>query len=260
MLGLGPNNEAMISRAGLAWRDRVRRCGETVPRRCAACSRHRRPSLRTPRPAGRKIPVHWAAMALQTCRRPGRTPDGLMLYLCAPERYHQAVERMRRGAIAAKRDPAEVSVSVLVPAFIHDDLAAARQAAREFLVHYAGMPHYAKAFDATGYLAGTAAVRRALAAGDQAAAMAALSDRLLDAVLLVGAPARCRERLAALREAGMTWVLLGPQRVNAQSLAEQAEIVVRQLAPADGRMSCRAGVWTMETSRRSERQRARSAG
>ena len=74
-------------------------------------------------------------------------------------------------------------------------------------------------------------MRRALAAGDRAAAMAALSDRLLDAVLLVGAPARCRERLAALREAGMTWVLLGPQRVGAQSLAEQAEIVVRQLAP-----------------------------
>jgi alkanesulfonate monooxygenase SsuD/methylene tetrahydromethanopterin reductase-like flavin-dependent oxidoreductase (luciferase family) len=154
-----------------------------------------------------------------------------MLYLCAPERYQQAVERMRRGAVAAKRDPAEVSVSVLISAFLHDDLALARQAAREFLVHYAGMPHYAKAFEARGYAADTSAVHKALAGGDRAGAMAALSDRLLDAVLLVGPPGRSRERLAELREAGITWVLLGPQRVGGQSLAEQGEILVRQLAP-----------------------------
>ena len=231
VLGLGPNNEAMISRAGLAWRDPRQALRETTETVRGVFAGIGVPGLRTLRPAARKIPVHWAAMALQTCEAAGAHADGLMLYLCAPERYHQAVERMRRGAIAARRDPAEVGVSVLIPTFVHDDLATARGAAREFLVHYAGMPHYAKAFDATGYLAETAAVRRALAAGDRAAAMAALSDRLLDAVLLVGAPARCRERLAALREAGMTWVLLGPQRVGEQSLAEQAEIVVRQLAP-----------------------------
>jgi hypothetical protein len=61
--------------------------------------------------------------------------------------------------------------------------------------------------------------------------MAALSDRLLDDVLLVGPPARCREQLAARREAGVTWALLGPQRVGPRSLAEQSEIVIRELAP-----------------------------
>jgi alkanesulfonate monooxygenase SsuD/methylene tetrahydromethanopterin reductase-like flavin-dependent oxidoreductase (luciferase family) len=137
---------------------------------------------------------------------------------------------MRRGALTAKRNPDDISVSVLIPAFLHDDLALARQAAREFLVHYAGMPHYAKAFEASGY-ADTSAVHQALASGDRAGAMAALSDRLLDAVLLVGPAARCRERLAELSEAGIRWVLLGPQRVGSQSLAEQGEILVRRLAP-----------------------------
>jgi 5,10-methylenetetrahydromethanopterin reductase len=93
------------------------------------------------------------------------------------------------------------------------------------------MAHHANAFDASGFLPETTADRRALAGGDREAAIAALSDRLLDAVLLVGPPARCRERLLALREAGITWALLGPQRVGGQSLAEQAEILVRQLAP-----------------------------
>ena len=231
VLGLGPNNEAMIVRAGLAWRDPRQALRETTDAVRAVFAGQGVPGLRPVRPAARKIPVHWAAMALETCEAAGRHADGLMLYLCAPERYRAAVDRMRRGAIAANRDPAEVSVSVLVPAFVDDDLTTARHAAREFLVHYAGMRHYAKAFAASGFATEMAAVREALGAGNHGGAMAGLSDRLLDSVLLVGPPARCRERLAALRDAGVTWALLGPQRVGQRSLAEQAAVVVRELAP-----------------------------
>ena len=231
VLGLGPNNEAMITRAGLAWRDPRQALRETTDAVRAVFAGQGVPGLRPVRPAARKIPVHWAAMALETCEAAGRHADGLMLYLCAPERYRQAVDRMRRGALAAKRDPAEVSVSVLVPAFVDDDLTTARHAAREFLVHYAGMGHYAKAFTASGFGTEMAGVHEALAADNRDGAMAALSDRLLDSVLLVGPPARCRERLAALRDAGVTWALLGPQRVGQRSLAEQAALVVRELAP-----------------------------
>ena len=231
VLGLGPNNESMITRAGLAWRDPRQALRETTEAVRAVFAGTGMPGLRPVRPAARKIPVHWAAMALETCEAAGRHADGLMLYLCGPERYQQAGDRMRRGALAAQRDPAEVSVSVLVPAFVDDDLPTARSAAREFLVHYAGQPHYAKAFAASGFDAEMTGVRDALGAGDRDGAMAALSDRLLDSVLLVGPPARCRERLAALRAAGVTWALLGPQRVGRRSLAEQAAIVVRELAP-----------------------------
>ena len=231
VLGLGPNNEAMIVRAGLAWRDPREALRETTDAVRAVFAGQGVPGLRPVRPAARRIPVHWAAVALETCEAAGRHADGLMLYLCAPERYRAAVDRMRRGAIAGNRDPAEVSVSVLVPAFVDDDLTTARHAAREFLVHYAGMGHYAKAFAASGFAAEMAAVRDALAADHRDGAMAALSDRLLDSVLLVGPPARCRERLAALRDAGVTWALLGPQRVGQRSLAEQAAVVVRELAP-----------------------------
>src|SRR5262245_8883736 len=231
VLGLGLNNEAMITRAGLQWRDPRQALRETTETVRGVFAGHGMPGLRPLPPVGRKIPVHWAAMALQTCEAAGAHAAGLMRSRWGPERYHQAMERMRRGATAAQRNPEDVSVSVLIPAFLHDDLALARQAAREFLVHYAGMSHYAKAFEASGFAADTSAAHKALAAGDRARAMAALSDRLLDAVLLVGPAARCRERLAALREAGISWVLLGPQRVGGQSLAEQGEILVRQLAP-----------------------------
>ncbi|HUO63701.1 MAG TPA: LLM class flavin-dependent oxidoreductase, partial [Terriglobales bacterium] len=157
--------------------------------------------------------------------------DGLMLYLCAKERYRRAVERMRRGAETRKRNPADVTVSLLIPTFLHEDVPTARQAAREFLIHYAGMPHYAKAFEASGFAAEMDAVRKGLAAGTPSAAMAALSDRLLDEVLLVGPAARCRDQLEAFREAGVEWATLGPQRVGNQDLAQQARVVAAELAP-----------------------------
>jgi alkanesulfonate monooxygenase SsuD/methylene tetrahydromethanopterin reductase-like flavin-dependent oxidoreductase (luciferase family) len=232
VLGLGPNNEAMVSRAGLAWRDPRRALRETTDTVRAVLGGTGLPGLRSPRPAPHAVPIHWAAMALETCEAAGQHADGLMLYLCTRDRYRRAVERMQRGARAAGRSPDAVRVSLLVPAFIHDDLSAARRAAREFLVHYAGMSHYAKAFAASGFAAEMEAVGRASAGQDRAGALAALSDRLLDEVLLVGPAARCRDQLADLEKAGVEWVLLGPQRVGNQSLVDQARVLIRQLAPA----------------------------
>jgi len=231
ILGLGPNNAEMIARAGLAWRDPRAALRETTATLRSVFAGNGMPGLRPVPAAAHRIPVHWAAMALETCEAAGAHADGLMLYLCSKERYRRAVERMRRGAEAAGRSPAEVAPSLLIPTFLHDELPVARQAAREFLVHYAGMSHYAKAFAASGFAAEMDDVRKALAAGAPAAATSALSDRLLDAVLLVGPAGRCREQLAAFQEADVQWALLGPQRVGAQDLGSQARLLLSALAP-----------------------------
>src|SRR5262245_52459636 len=231
VLGLGPNNAEMITRAGLAWREPREALRETTEAARRVFAGEGLPGLRTPQAASRKIPVHWAAMALETCEAAGCHADGLMLYLCTRERYRRATERMRRGAEAAKRDPADVAVSLLIPTFVHRDVAVARRAAREFLLHYAAMSHYAKTFTASGFDVEMKAVEKALAAGARGDALSALSDRLLDEVLLVGPPERCREQLAAFRKAGVDWATLGPQRVGDQDLASQARMIMSELAP-----------------------------
>ena len=231
LLGLGPNNREMVMRAGLPWKDPRETLRETTETVRAVLAGDGLPGLRSPRPAKHLVAIHWAAMALETCEAAGRHADGLMLYLCTAERYRRATARMRRDAEAAKRDPAAVAVSLLIPVFVHRDLPTARQAAREFLVHYAGMSHYARAFAASGFDADMEGVRRSLAGGSRADAMAALSDRLLDEVLLVGPAARCREQLDAFREAGVDWVSLGPQRVGDEDLVDQAGVVMRELGP-----------------------------
>jgi hypothetical protein len=76
-----------------------------------------------------------------------------------------------------------------------------------------------------------AEIATAYAAGDLATAMAALSDPLLDEVLLLGSPSRIREGIARLGEAGVEWITMGPQAVAAESLAQKAQRMIATLAP-----------------------------
>ena len=226
ILGLGPNNRTMMTQAGFTWRDPRAVLQETTVAVRDLFAGKPGPGPRAPRPASHVIPIHWAAMALETCAAAGAHADGLMLYLNTPARYQRGVERFRKAASAAGRDPAGLSVSLLIPTFIHDDLATARRAAREFLVHYARWPHYATTFAASGYAREVDEVASAYAAGNECAAMAALSDSLLDDVLLLGPPARIREGIARLAAAGVEWITLGPQAVGPESLAQQAERLI----------------------------------
>lgn len=231
ILGLGPNNRTMMTQAGFVWRDPREVMQETTATLRAVFAGRPGPAHRTPRPASHVIPIHWAGMALETCAAAGAHADGLMLYINTPVRYRRAVERFRQTATETGRDPAHLPVSLLIPTFIHDHLPTARQAAREFLVHYARWPHYAKTFEASGYAREMAQIASAYTAGDLATAMSALSDALLDDVLLLGPPSRIREGIARLAEAGVEWITLGPQAVAPESLAQQAARMTATLAP-----------------------------
>jgi alkanesulfonate monooxygenase SsuD/methylene tetrahydromethanopterin reductase-like flavin-dependent oxidoreductase (luciferase family) len=231
VLGLGPNNQATITQAGFTWRDPRELLQATTATLRAVFAGQGGPGLRQPRPASHAIPIHWAGMALETCAAAGAHADGLMLYINTAARYRRAVERFRRAATAAGRDPDRLPVSLLIPTFIHDDLPTARQAAREFLVHYARWPHYAKTFAASGYGDEMDRVAKAHAAGDPATAMAALTDALLDDVVLLGTPARIRAGIERFARAGVEWITMGPQAVATDSLAQQAERMIAALAP-----------------------------
>jgi alkanesulfonate monooxygenase SsuD/methylene tetrahydromethanopterin reductase-like flavin-dependent oxidoreductase (luciferase family) len=231
VLGLGPNQRTMITQAGFSWRDPREVLQATTATLRAVFAGQGVAGLRHPRPARHVIPIHWAGMALETCAAAGAHADGLMLYINSPARYHRAVERFQQAAAEAGRDPRRLPVSLLVPTFIDDDLSTARRAAREFLVQYVRWPHYAKTFAASGYADEMERVAKAYQAGDQATAMTALSDVLLDDVVLLGPPSRIREGIDRLARAGVEWITLGPQAVATHSLARQAERMIAVLAP-----------------------------
>ncbi len=68
---------------------------------------------------------------------------------------------------------------------------------------YTGLPFFQRMFRASGFAEEAALM-------EQGEGMAGLSDRLLEAVCLLGTPDRCRERLAEYREAGVGLPILYP--------------------------------------------------
>jgi alkanesulfonate monooxygenase SsuD/methylene tetrahydromethanopterin reductase-like flavin-dependent oxidoreductase (luciferase family) len=90
-----------------------------------------------------------------------------------------------------------------IPTFVGDDIEQMRNAARANLALFTTFPFYQRMFRASGF-AEEAAQAEAGAGG------ASLSDRLLDAVCLIGPISRCREQLAAFRAAGVDLPILSP--------------------------------------------------
>ncbi len=166
------------------------------------------------RPATHKVPIYLGALALETVELAGEVADGAMLYLCTPERVRAAVNRLRRGAAKAGRDPETLETTLGIPVYVSDDIEAARAGARANLASSGSLPFYNRLFRRSGFGKEAEALSQAVAKGEQAAAAAAISDEMADALCLIGPASRCRERLQAWREAGVQLPILVPNPVK----------------------------------------------
>jgi alkanesulfonate monooxygenase SsuD/methylene tetrahydromethanopterin reductase-like flavin-dependent oxidoreductase (luciferase family) len=146
------------------------------------------------RPASTRVPVYVAALTSKTVRRASEVADGIMPLFWSPER----VERSKQWT--GDRD---VDVTLGLPTFIGDDKAGLYEAARANLGLYTTFPFFQHLFRVSGFDAEAEAMV-------QGAGGAALSERLLDSVCLIGPVERCRERLAAYRAAGVGLPILMP--------------------------------------------------
>lgn len=154
------------------------------------------------RPAAYPVPLYVAALASHAVTLGGELADGIMPYLWSAARVKQSKAWAARGrAKAAGLGPLDITLGL--PTFVGDDLDAMRATARQNLVLYTGLPFFQRLFRASGFTTEAAQMEH----GD---GLASLSDRLLDAVCLIGPLARCREQLAAFRAAGVDLPILVP--------------------------------------------------
>jgi alkanesulfonate monooxygenase SsuD/methylene tetrahydromethanopterin reductase-like flavin-dependent oxidoreductase (luciferase family) len=160
-----------------------------------------------PRPA---VPprIFAAALAPRMIEVAGELADGVIFNLFPLARYPRALAALRRGAARGGEDPGDLEVCHFTTCYLADDRAAALREAKRMLARYANLPYYGNMLARSGFAEEVAAVRAAWAHRDVAAAEAAVTDALADAVTLAGDPAHCRERLAAYRRAGVTLPIL----------------------------------------------------
>jgi len=169
--------------------------------------------MKFPAPS-RPIPIYYAALALETSKLAGELADGLMLYMCTPERMRKSIDAANQVATKQGRAKGCLTMTCGLPVFLHDDLKTAYEAARRGLSFYGALPFYNRIMSRSGFAEPAARIMDAAQRRDAQAMAAAVTNDLADAVALVGPPSRCIERLAAYREQGADVLILAPNSVN----------------------------------------------
>jgi len=154
------------------------------------------------RPTPQPVPIYVAAVTSKTVEIAGELADGFMPFMWPASRVDKSKAWIQQGRAKAK-DLGKMDVTVGIPTYIGDDIKQQREIARAHLAVFTTFPFFQRMFRASGF--GPEADQMEKGGGG-----AALSDRVLDAIDLIGPLSRCREQLAAFRVAGTDLPILMP--------------------------------------------------
>jgi alkanesulfonate monooxygenase SsuD/methylene tetrahydromethanopterin reductase-like flavin-dependent oxidoreductase (luciferase family) len=214
ILGLGVSHRPALEARGIQMgnaRDRLRRDTTIIRASLAGETSMFGTKFRKP---SKPIPIYYAALALETARLAGELADGLMLYMCTPERVRKSIDAAHETAKAHARKPTDIAATVGLSVFLHDDLKVARAAAQRGLAFYGALPFYSRIMARSGFESAANAIMEAAKRNDANAMAAAVTEPMIDAFALVGPEARCIERLEQYRKHGAELPILIPNAVN----------------------------------------------
>jgi 5,10-methylenetetrahydromethanopterin reductase len=235
VLGIGPGSPLILERQGLPFDRPLTRMREyiEVTRRLLAgeAVTYEGTTLTVRdvrldfRPRRATVPVYLGVTGPRALALAGQIADGVILNSPVSVQYiRRAVERVRQGAVAAGRSPADVECAASIMVAIDHDAERARDAIRPLIAIYlANFPNIAQESGLDDDA--LARIREAFARGGAAAAARHVADAVVDDLTCAGTPEECHARLADRRAAGVTLPIV--------SLAHgEASWALAALAPA----------------------------
>ncbi len=153
-------------------------------------------------PSPYPVPIYLAALTSQNVDLAGEIADGVMPVWWSVDRVARSRRWIERGR-ARSDGRGKLELTLGLPTYIGEDMEALHDAARANLGLFTSLPFFQRLLRASGF------VEEADRA-EQGAASDALSDRVLDAICLIGPVGRCRDRLAEYRAAGLDLPILWP--------------------------------------------------
>jgi F420-dependent oxidoreductase-like protein len=180
---------------------------------------------------GRKdLPIYTASIGPAGVACSAEVADGLIPVWMNPERFDLFEDALEKGFAKAGggKSLADFAIAPFVTVVMGDDLARCRMPVKGMLALYiGGMGARGKNFYndyavRLGYPDEARRIQDLYLDGKKGEAMAAVPDRLVDEVALVGPAARIRERLSAWKDSPVTDMLVGGAQPEAlRLLAEQ---------------------------------------
>jgi len=159
--------------------------------------------------------IHVGGMGPRMQALAAQVADGLIVTWLSPRVVRDFVRTFRESVAAANRPAGSVELIARAYVVVCDDPAAAREAVRRELVEYLISPPYGRYFTSVGFGAEVEAARAGFEARDRQRAVAAVSDALLDEVLIYGKDASdIAEPLHQYFEAGADHLMVQPVPVE----------------------------------------------
>jgi probable F420-dependent oxidoreductase len=150
--------------------------------------------------------------------------DGLCLNQMGPQHVPAMLDLVREGAGGELGD--DFGVVARLFCMVVDDVSFGRAVVKHTFAPYIATSVYNRFYRWMGYEAEAEGVLAA--AGDREAQAAAISDRLVDDIFLIGSAEAVAERIRAFTEAGVTVPVIAPMAAD----LEQTEAMYRAIAAA----------------------------
>jgi probable F420-dependent oxidoreductase len=176
------------------------------------------------------VPVFVGALGPRSLRQAGEIGDGVCLNQLAPEHMPRVLAELRAGQAAAGRHDGRLPIVARLFCWVTDDLPAARETVRRTFAPYAATSVYNRFFRWLGFDEEMDEVLEAFRKGDRPAASAAMSDRLVDALYVLGDAERVGERVGEYLDAGIdiaAIACIGPGREEAARTLQAVAAVTR---------------------------------
>ena len=157
-----------------------------------------------------EVPIYLGALNKRMLRLTGALCDGVCLNMVPESALSQVLGEVRAGAEEAGRDPNAIEVVARLHVVMADDPAMGRNLIRTVFGAYAATPGYNKCFEWIGFGDEARQIREAFAQGDRAGVAMGVTDRLCDAMAVVGDRETVRARIRAYAEAGIDVCVVNP--------------------------------------------------
>jgi len=172
--------------------------------------------------------IYLAALREKMLQLAGALGDGLIINMMPLDSMPMILDAYRSGAVDAERDASGHEVVARFQIAVTDDKERARNMVRMGFSGYVATPVYNKFFSWVGHDEVARGVAGAFARGDRKGTAAAMSDRFVEDLAILGDAVEAREKLAAFVEAGVTTPVLAPLAVG----AEETVTMLETFAPA----------------------------
>jgi probable F420-dependent oxidoreductase len=156
-----------------------------------------------------EVPIYLGALNKSMLRLAGALCDGVCLNMVPESALPQVLGEVRAGAEEAGKDPNDLEVVARLHVVVADP-AMGRNLIRTVFGAYAATPGYNKCFEWIGFADEAQQIREAFAKGDRAGVAAGVTDRLCDAMAVVGDADAVRARIRAYAEAGIDVCVINP--------------------------------------------------